>query len=95
MGEVIDLADKRPSRWVTGTMLCTQCKHEWIGTVPAGCVSGWECPECKCLRAVHKFPVVPEITWTCQCSGDLFYLTPQGAICRECGGEAHGWTVQE
>jgi hypothetical protein len=91
MGEVIDISSRNPDRWVSGPMLCTACKHEWNGVVPAGMVSGWECPECKCVRAVLKYPVIPPTIWTCKCGGDLFHLTPEGALCRECGAEANGW----
>lgn len=95
MGDVINLADRRPGEFVGGPMLCTACKYEWHGSVPAGLVSGFECPNCGSGRGLLKFPVVPKEIWTCACGGDLFHLTPIGApTCRECGGRANGWVSE-
>jgi len=26
-----------------------------------------------------------DILWVCNCGGDLFFLTPDGAVCQQCG----------
>ena len=91
MGDVVDIKRAAPERWVEGPMLCTACKHEWHGTCPVGCTSGFTCPECGSGRAILKYPVIPAEIWRCDCGGDLFHLTRDGAVCRECGDAAHGW----
>lgn len=87
MGEVVELSEYRPKRWLSGTMLCTVCKYEWDGVCPAGRKDGMDCPLCGVAKAVLKFPVVPQSYWMCGCGGELFYITPDGVCCRECGEE--------
>lgn len=91
MGDVIELGKRRPGRWLEGEMVCTGCKHVWHGVCPVGLVSGFECPNCGGGKGIHRFPVIPNEIWVCQCSGDLFHLTKHGARCRECGEVAVGW----
>jgi hypothetical protein len=85
MGKVVELSSYRPQSWINGTMLCTACKYEWVGVCPVGRKDGIECPLCGTERAVLKYPVVPETYVVCSCGGELFYITPEGAMCRECG----------
>ena len=88
MGEVVNIEDYRPKSWLSGPMLCTGCRHEWIGACPMGMKDELECPECGSAKGVLKHAVVPEVYWICPCGGELFYFTPEGVYCRECGLEA-------
>lgn len=91
MGDVVSLIAKKPDRFVSGLFRCSVCKHEWSGVVPAGVVDGCECPECGLHRGMSVHPVVPGELFKCDCSGELYYLTREGASCRECGALADGW----
>lgn len=71
----------------TGDAFCFQCKHEWIAVAPVG-TTQLECPECKTLKGLWRFPFKPPVGTmlrVCDCSNDLFYITPEGHLCTNCG----------
>lgn len=78
--------------YVAGTMVChSGCGHEWEGVAKVG-DTAVECPECHRNLGVIKAEIVPPVFWQCgNCGNDLFYLTPQGALCRMCGGICTDW----
>lgn len=86
MSNVVDLDSYRKRTWLSGPVLCTACRHEWVGVFPEESRDVVECPECGRCKGVLKFPVVPEVAYVCNsCDGVLFYITPEGCTCRECG----------
>jgi len=86
MGNVINFNSKE-SNHVSGEAFCYQCNHKWRATSPRGTVQ-LECPNCHTLKGLYKFPnCVPEgqLIRECDCGNDLFYLTPDGHLCPNCG----------
>ena len=74
-----------------GPATCTNCKHEWQAVTEAGEHTNLKCPKCQLFMGILGAPVVPPMHWLCDCGGELFYLTPDGAQCRTCGVIAQGW----
>ncbi|WP_051261709.1 helix-turn-helix domain-containing protein [Desulfovibrio inopinatus] len=69
---------------VSGEAVCLNCKHEWISIAPVG--TTWlECPNCGLHKGAGKYPVIPQEYWQCTCGMELFYITPKGAMCPQCG----------
>lgn len=89
MGEVVNLDAQRPH--LAGEAICLSCKHEWAAVCPIG--TTWlECPACHLLRGVMKFPVIRDgLHWTCACGNQLFYISPDGTYCPNCGGWQTGY----
>lgn len=94
MGEVIDLTKTREENrpHLEGRAICGACKHEWHAVAPAG-TTELECPKCFTMMGLFKTDVTPHggVIWQCKCGNDLFYLTPDGALCRRCGVRPIGW----
>lgn len=82
MGDVIQLRDAKPHG--TGKAVCLQCKHEWVAVAPVGAVS-LECPNCETNRGVFKFLYEPKAMYRCSCGNELFWITPEGHMCPNCG----------
>ena len=84
MGEVIDISALKPHS--TGPVMCTHCRHEWIGAIPTGTFVV-ECPECKLFKGVRKGFSFPDEYYTCgYCEGFLFIKPTQGGtLCVNCG----------
>jgi hypothetical protein len=71
----------------TGEAFCYQCKHEWIAVAPVGTVQ-LECPNCLTMKGLFKFGFNVsdgELVRECNCGNQLFYLTPDGHLCANCG----------
>jgi len=74
----------------TGEAFCFQCKHTWVAVAPVGSTQ-LECPECHTMKGLWKFPFEPSVEgreggrWQCNCGNQLFYLTPKGYMCPNCG----------
>lgn len=88
MDKVIDLEAIKEARapHLEGKARCLDCKHEWTAVAPAG--TEWlECPEChgKKGRFIYHFEPEPFVQWQCNCGNDLFYVTPDGCFCPNCG----------
>lgn len=86
MAEVVDFkeAQIKKQQHGTGEAFCLQCKHEWIAVVPTG-VDHFECPECHTHKGVLRYEYMPKIVRECNCGNRLFYLTPDGHMCPNCG----------
>lgn len=71
-----------------GDAFCLSCDHKWIAVAPTGTVS-LECPNCKRMTGHFKFEFMPatgQLVRTCgECENQLFYLTPDGHMCANCG----------
>jgi hypothetical protein len=95
MGEVIgvDFGAKdgdTTKRHLSGSAFCTGCRHEWVAVAEAG-TKVLECPKCRRDFGLYKSPVEPKAKWQCDCGEMLFWLTPDGALCRGCGAIPEGW----
>lgn len=75
---------------LTGPAFCGACGHEWDAVAPVE-VCHLECPACKRFWGVFKNAVEPETAWRCNCGELLFWLTPEGAMCRKCGSRSNDW----
>lgn len=83
---VIQLRPKA-SQELEGDAFCLQCRHEWVAVAPSGVV--WlRCPECLTEKGLFRYKCAPPDTtptWVCDCGNELFYLTPVGHLCANCG----------
>lgn len=75
---------------LTGQAICGNCRHEWVQVAEVGTTT-LDCPECKRTWGVFKNMVEPKFSWRCNCGEQLFWLTPDGAMCRRCGGITTDW----
>lgn len=87
MGDVVQLSERRPH--ISGMAFCTHCDHRFAAVAPAGTAHQWlECPACHTEKALYQFPCcLPAggLVRTCDCGNQLFYLTPAGHLCPNCG----------
>ena len=86
MGEIVSL-HKKNDQHGSGEAFCYFCKHEWVAVVPTG-VTEFECPACETEKGRFKFPFYPkegQMIRVCNCGNELFYLTPDGHLCVNCG----------
>lgn len=70
-----------------GDAFCLQCNHQWVAVAPTGTVQ-LECPECHTMKGLFKFPFAPsegQLVRECNCGNQLFYMTPEGHMCANCG----------
>lgn len=84
MGKVVYLDAQRPH--LSGTARCLSCQHQWAAVSPVGTV--WlACPSCLLLRGryVNYCEIEKAEHWTCHCGCDLFFVTPGGMYCPNCG----------
>ena len=87
MGEVVALADRRPDPHGSGEAFCFHCKHTWQAVAPVGATE-LQCPACETMKGRWKFEFQPNagtLVRVCNCGNDLFYLTPEGHMCPNCG----------
>lgn len=93
MGTVVSLLPKpkQDDPHIAGLAHCIACGHGWTSVAPIGSV--WlECPECKTEKGLMKFPCVRETpAWVCNCGNQLFYATPDGFYCPNCGNWQNGF----
>lgn len=82
MADIISFEEQL--RHKTGPAVCLACKHTWVAVAVSN-VEWLECPECGLTRGAFKFPVIPEQVWTCSCGNALWYITPEGYMCPNCG----------
>jgi hypothetical protein len=94
MGDVVDLRPKggdADGPHLAGEAVCGACGREWVAVAPAGTIA-LECPGCGRLWGALKHIIEPRITWRCRpCGEQLFWLTPDGAVCRRCGVVQTEW----
>jgi hypothetical protein len=71
----------------SGEAFCIACSHTWQAVAPVGTVD-LECPSCHCHKGKWKFEFYPsesQLVRVCDCGNQLFYLTPDGHLCANCG----------
>lgn len=70
-----------------GEAFCIGCNHTWVAVAPSG-VTTFECPKCHTHKGKWKFEFYPagdDQVRECNCGNQLFYLTPNGHLCANCG----------
>ena len=70
-----------------GEAFCIGCGHTWAAVAPTG-TTELECPSCKAHKGKWKFEFYPnpgQMIRGCDCGNQLFYLTPDGHMCANCG----------
>lgn len=85
MSNVVEF--RKASQYGSGEAFCFQCRHEWVAVAETGAVQ-LECPECHALKGLFKFPYnvsTGQLVRECACGNQLFYLTPEGHLCPNCG----------
>lgn len=96
MGEVVSLTKERPH--LCGEAICGQCRHEWVAVAPSG-TTQFQCPECKSMRGVLKWPFGPSKgaqEFMHSCGGFDFFIQKKpgeqpDVFCRKCGEVAEYW----
>lgn len=86
MSNVVPFPEK-PRQHGVGAAFCLGCGHEWTAVAPTG-TTHLECPACHTEKGHWKFefmPSVGQMVRTCDCGNQLFYLTPEGHMCANCG----------
>lgn len=86
MGNVVSFKPREDPH-ANGDAFCIFCKHEWLAVAPVGTMQ-LECPSCGSLKGIWKFPFAPnegQLVRECNCSNQLFYITPDGHVCANCG----------
>lgn len=71
----------------SGEAFCLACDHRWIAVSPVG-ETVFQCPSCKAHKGHWKFEFMPadgQLVRQCNCGNQLFYLTPDGHLCANCG----------
>lgn len=92
MAQVVEFKRKEPDDpHIAGQARCIACANEWVSVAPIG--TAWlECPSCKCEKGLMKYPCAREgKTWHCHCANELFYVTPEGIYCPNCGDWQQGF----
>jgi len=77
----------RPTPTAVGEAFCIGCDHVWTASAPVG-TTQLECPNCKALKGHFRFEHAPAegtLVRQCNCGNQLFYLTPEGHLCANCG----------
>jgi hypothetical protein len=89
MSNVISLFSEPAPPFVQGEAFCLQCRYEWQAVAPAGksaCEILLECPQCQTMTGRLRYDFAPEGEfWQCHCGNQLFYITPDGHFCPNCG----------
>lgn len=70
-----------------GEAFCIACGHTWRAVAPTGTVD-LECPACRTMKGKWRFefrPAPGQMVRVCNCGNQLFYLTPDGHLCANCG----------
>lgn len=71
----------------SGPAFCLSCDHTWEAVAPTG-VEAFECPNCKRFSGHWRGEFTPapgQLVRACNCGNQLFYLTPEGHLCANCG----------
>ena len=87
MSNVIEFKKPEKDPHGQGEALCIGCGHEWQAVAPVG-VTRFECPECHAMKGLWRFEFAPaegQMVRECNCGNQLFYLTPDGHLCANCG----------
>lgn len=78
---------ERRAQCGVGKAFCIACGHQWTAVAPTG-TTAFECPACGAMKGHWKFEFMPSAgqeVRECDCGNQLFYLTPDGHLCANCG----------
>lgn len=84
-GAVIPFA--RREQHGSGEAFCIGCGYHWAAVAPTGTTT-LVCPQCLAHKGKWKFEFAPspgQMVRECGCGNQLFYLTPEGHLCANCG----------
>lgn len=88
MADVIPFPTPEPQeQHGQGEAFCLACNHTWQAVAPTG-IESFECPSCHRWTGHWKFEFYPredQAVRECRCGNQLFYLTPEGHLCANCG----------
>lgn len=87
MGDVISLEEEKVKRnpHMRGQAHCLLCGKEEIAVAPVG-TTWMKCSGCHAMKLRFDGHVPPTgYFWVCNCGSTLFYLSPDGAYCPNCG----------
>ena len=87
MSNAIPIKDPKIRQIGQGAAFCLGCNHTWEATAPVG-VTRFECPACHAVKGMWRFEFAPspgQLVRECDCGNQLFYLTPEGHLCANCG----------
>lgn len=89
MSNVVPFSKKPepPKQWASGEAFCISCGHRWVAVVETG-TKHFECPGCRRHTGQYLFGFMPsegQLVRSCNCGNQLFYLTPDGHMCANCG----------
>ena len=88
MGDVLPFRQPEPEKqYGSGEAFCIGCNHEWVAVAETG-TTQMECPVCHAHKGRYKFEFMPKegsLVRECNCGNQLFYLTPDGHMCANCG----------
>lgn len=87
MSNILPFERQRPEQTGAGEAFCIACDHSWVAVAPTGTTT-FECPVCHTMKGKWKFEFAPsdgQLARTCNCGNQLFYLTPDGHLCANCG----------
>lgn len=83
MSNVIEFG--RKEKWASGVTICMSCRHEEVTVAPLGVID-MECSACGSMKSRWKGEFRPDDdVSTCKCGNQMFYMTPQGHFCPNCG----------
>jgi hypothetical protein len=88
MNNIIKFKSKEvDTQTASGEAFCIGCGEEWIAIAETGTLQ-LECPVCKTMKGKFRFEFCVaegELVRECNCKNRLFYLTPLGHMCANCG----------
>jgi len=87
MNNVIEFRQIKNKQTAEGEAFCLGCGFKWQAQALAG-QTRLPCPECKASKGIWKFehsPSKDQLVRQCNCGNQLFYLTPDGHMCANCG----------
>ena len=81
----LDAARLEKTPHMAGEAVCLICKYKWSAVAETGSV--WlECPKCGVKKGLFIYECDrDEKHWECKCENQLFYITPKGPYCPNCG----------
>ena len=85
MNDVVPFA--KQEQHGAGMAFCIGCGHKWAAVAPTG-TTAFECPSCHATKGHWQFEFMPKVgqmVRECACGNQLFYLTPEGHMCANCG----------
>jgi hypothetical protein len=82
VGDIIDIRSRQPH--IAGRATCLGCRFKWVAVAEVGAVT-LECPSCGLMKGAFAGTIVPDVVLECGCGNSLFFMTPEGPLCGNCG----------